>query len=279
MITGKSLQALRKRRGLTQKSLGDLCGVARDDIARYERGEVRPRRENVRKIEEALGEPVAFIQDGLCWSEAEPPEDWEAQSGRALLYRGILQTLEEAYGGLRAGTFKDSQGRTRPFYTVGVPPDSFVLYESDLAKLAEAVLSVAAPLIEHMKDVRPERAVIQEIFAGFDGGFPPTGEREYALTDEQWEAVRDLLPSEKAGRGRAFKDNRLMLEGILYWMRTGVAWKKLPERYGRYRCVYDRLRLWNDMGVWPGVLAKMLELGIIEEGSIVVDSVRFRERK
>ena len=40
-----------------------------------------------------------------------------------------------------------------------------------------------------------------------------------------------------------------------------------------------RLRLWNDMGVWPGVLAKMLELGIMEEGSIVVDSVRFRERK
>ena len=62
-------------------------------------------------------------------------------------------------------------------------------------------------------------------------------------------------------------------------MRTGVSWRKLPKRYGRYRSVYDRLRLWNELGVWDAALERLLKLGIIREAEIVVDSRRFRKYK
>ena len=56
-----------------------------------------------------------------------------------------------------------------------------------------------------------------------------------------------------------------MLDGILYQMKTGVSWNSLPERFGRPRCVSDRLRLWSGSGVWEGVLEKLTALGVLED--------------
>ena len=118
-----------------------------------------------------------------------------------------------------------------------------------------------------MKDTRPEaeihRGILEEL------NLRPIGSadeliQQYALTDEQREQVSPLLPSEKAGKGRAFKSNRLMLDGILYHIKSGTAWKDLPEHFGRYKCVSDRLRLWERTGVWEPVADKLIELGVIE---------------
>ena len=126
-------------------------------------------------------------------------------------------------------------------------------------------------LIEHMKDTRPEDVVSREILeelkiAPEDGGEALS--RQYELTDGQWEQLRDLFPPEKAGKGRAFKSNRLMLDGILYWMKSGANWKDLPERFGRHKCVSDRLRLWVRTGVWQPVLRELLALHILEEDDV-----------
>ena len=58
MTYGRDLRALRKRRGLTLREFGRLCGISGDELARYERGEKSPRQENIRKIADALGEPI-----------------------------------------------------------------------------------------------------------------------------------------------------------------------------------------------------------------------------
>ncbi len=121
-------------------------------------------------------------------------------------------------------------------------------------------------LIDHMKDTRPEQEINREILAslGVEDGEEEQA-RRLALTDAQWEQVRPLLPPENTGRGRAFKSNRLMLDGILYQMKTGVSWNSLPERFGRPRCVSDRLRLWTGSGVWERVLEKLTALGVLED--------------
>ena len=43
--------------------------------------------------------------------------------------------------------------------------------------------------------------------------------KRHELTEEQWNKVKDLLPPEKpAHGGRPRKDNREMLNAILYWL-------------------------------------------------------------
>ena len=69
------------------------------------------------------------------------------------------------------------------------------------------------------------------------------------LTNEQWRAVAGLLPPEKVradGRGRPWRDQRTVFNGVLWVLRTGAPWKDLPPRYGSYRKRWkiERLFAW-----------------------------------
>ena len=67
--------------------------------------------------------------------------------------------------------------------------------------------------------------------------------RCYELTDQEWEQVASLLPPEKTGKaGRPSKDNRIMLNGMVWIARSGAPWRDLPERYGPWNSVYNRFR-------------------------------------
>ncbi|MFH7080727.1 IS5 family transposase [Acinetobacter johnsonii] len=51
--------------------------------------------------------------------------------------------------------------------------------------------------------------------------------------------------------GRVYNkyEHRNTLEGILYCMRTGIQWRDLPERFGRWNSVFKRFNLWSKKGV------------------------------
>ena len=53
------------------------------------------------------------------------------------------------------------------------------------------------------------------------------------LKDEQWEKLEPLLPKTAPGKkgGRPWRDNRKVLEGILWVLKSGARWRDLPERY------------------------------------------------
>lgn len=77
----------------------------------------------------------------------------------------------------------------------------------------------------------------------------------HAFTDEQWERLGRLLPPPPHGRGRPRRDDRTVVEGILWRLATGVPWRDLPERFGPWKTVYSRFRRWQRAGVWERVLA------------------------
>ena len=52
--------------------------------------------------------------------------------------------------------------------------------------------------------------------------------RRYALRDDQWERIRDLLPGRLGSVGVTAKDNRLFVEAVVYRYRAGIAWRDLP---------------------------------------------------
>ena len=45
--------------------------------------------------------------------------------------------------------------------------------------------------------------------------------KRYALKDEQWEQIKDLLPGRMGTVGVTAKDNRLFVEAVLYRYRSG----------------------------------------------------------
>ncbi|MFZ2258090.1 MAG: IS5 family transposase [Clostridiaceae bacterium] len=73
---------------------------------------------------------------------------------------------------------------------------------------------------------------------------------QYEITNEEWERIKDLLPPERTDwAGRPGKDNRTMLNGILWVLRSGAQWLLVPVRYGKRSTIYDRFARWRDKGV------------------------------
>ena len=54
--------------------------------------------------------------------------------------------------------------------------------------------------------------------------------------------------------GRPPKDDRLMVTGIWYVLRTGVPWRDLPAEFGPWSSVYTRFRRWCASGLWARLL-------------------------
>jgi transposase len=77
--------------------------------------------------------------------------------------------------------------------------------------------------------------------------------RRYALRDDQWERIKDMLPGRKASVGVTAKDNRLFVEAVLYRYRAGIPWRDLPERFGHFRKVHTRFSRWAKSGAWEKV--------------------------
>lgn len=54
----------------------------------------------------------------------------------------------------------------------------------------------------------------------------------YELTDFEWTVIEPILP--KGRRGQQPQNNRRVMNGIFWVLRTGAPWRDLPERYGPY---------------------------------------------
>lgn len=78
--------------------------------------------------------------------------------------------------------------------------------------------------------------------------------KRYELTDQEWEQIADLFPKENTGRpGRPSKENRTMLNAMIWLARSGAPWRDLPERYGSWETVYSRFRKWIDDGILDNI--------------------------
>jgi transposase len=62
--------------------------------------------------------------------------------------------------------------------------------------------------------------------------------RRHELTDEEWAIIAPLLPNKPRGVARV--DDRRVINGILWRVRTGAPRRDVPERYGPRTTLYDR---------------------------------------
>lgn len=79
--------------------------------------------------------------------------------------------------------------------------------------------------------------------------------KRHELTESEWERIQGLLPAERGRVGRPPKiSNRTMMNAILFIAKTGLPWRDLPERYGKWSSIHDRFCTWNRRGVLQRVL-------------------------
>jgi transposase len=81
--------------------------------------------------------------------------------------------------------------------------------------------------------------------------------RRYALRDDQWHRIKDLLPGRAGTRGARAKDNRRFIEAVLYRYRAGIPWRDVPERFGDWKNIQRRWSRWATTGVWEQIFVHL----------------------
>jgi transposase len=74
----------------------------------------------------------------------------------------------------------------------------------------------------------------------------------YELTEYEWSAIRPFLPNKPRGVPRV--NDRRVLNGIFWVLRSGAPWRDLPKTFGPYTTCYNRFVRWGRAGVWGQIM-------------------------
>jgi transposase len=83
---------------------------------------------------------------------------------------------------------------------------------------------------------------------------PKLGARimRYELADYEWVAIKPMLPNKPRGVPRV--NDRRVLSGIFWVLRSGAPWRDLPDHFGPYTTCYNRFVRWRRAGVWGRII-------------------------
>ena len=76
--------------------------------------------------------------------------------------------------------------------------------------------------------------------------------RRYELSDYEWAAIKPFLPSKPRGVPRV--NDRRVLDGIFWVLRSGAPWRDLPASFGPHTTCYNRFVRWRRAGVWDQLM-------------------------
>jgi putative transposase len=96
----------------------------------------------------------------------------------------------------------------------------------------------------------------------------PAPRRRYPtdLTDQEWALLAPLIPPPKPGGRPAVHDRRELVDAMLYWLRSGGAWRLLPHDFPPWQTVYHYWRLWRQQGRWEQVLSRLRQQERLRQG-------------
>ncbi len=116
----------------------------------------------------------------------------------------------------------------------------------------------------------------------------PVATAPWVVSDELWARIEPLLPKvERRFRypGRKRLPDRQALQGILFVLHTGMAWRHLPRElgFGGGSTCYRRLDEWQRAGVWERLhellLGELQRDGLIEWERAVADGSHVQAKK
>jgi len=87
------------------------------------------------------------------------------------------------------------------------------------------------------------------------------------LSDEQWSVIQPLLPTDVRGKERV--DDRRVISGIIFVIKSGCRWCDCPEAYGPYTTIYNRFVRWARRGIWENLFWEMAGNGRSAETQMI----------
>jgi transposase len=89
----------------------------------------------------------------------------------------------------------------------------------------------------------------------------------YDLTDAHFALIEPELPTNDGKIGHPWNPHRAIINGIFWRLHAGAAWPDIPERYGKWKTIYDRYTWWRRNGTWDRIL-KALQVKLDALGAI-----------
>jgi len=77
----------------------------------------------------------------------------------------------------------------------------------------------------------------------------------YELSDFGWSAINPTLPNKPRGVPRV--NDRRVLNGVIWVLRSGAPWRDLSESFGPYTTSYNRFVRWRKAAVWDRIMAAL----------------------
>jgi len=89
-----------------------------------------------------------------------------------------------------------------------------------------------------------------------------------SVTDKEWEIFKPLILSTNSTlRGRPEKySKREIINGILYIIRTGGAWRMMPHDLPHWKTCYHYFRLWAKKEIWKNIHDAIREMARLHRG-------------
>jgi hypothetical protein len=83
----------------------------------------------------------------------------------------------------------------------------------------------------------------------------------HRLTKEQWKNIQPYVPkgSVTSRGGRPRYEDRAILQGILWVLRTGCPWRQIPAHYGSPATCWRRFQEWRKTGAFAYITKAFLE--------------------
>lgn len=165
MTTGDRIRAIRKEKGMTQKQLGQACGIAETTIRKYELGKLNPKYETLQKIAEALETTVEVLK-GIppLPTKKEPIFDWwpeEVEINDAWQVHRAFMAFIEGLGYDARIVFSSVKKPKEPggsIWAIRDVRDKKRYYSSkdDMQKLQDSVVSFAQYTINNLLSQLPQ---------------------------------------------------------------------------------------------------------------------------
>jgi transposase len=74
----------------------------------------------------------------------------------------------------------------------------------------------------------------------------------YELNDYEWCVIKPMVPNKPRGVPRV--DDRRVLDGIFWVLRSGAPWRDLPKSYGPHTTCHNRFVRWRRAGIWDRIM-------------------------
>lgn len=94
------------------------------------------------------------------------------------------------------------------------------------------------------------------------------------LSNHEWAKIAEFLRGYNGVYVGDEGDCRRFIEGVLWIIRSGSAWRLLPENYGNWNSIYKRFARWEERGVWEALFENFKADPAVEY--LIIDSTIVR---